>query len=108
MRVLAKHPGDNSLKLIRVFTWDPFKLSCLDLHSEGEMVLSLKRRMQCCSLIDYTPKRPYITLVIVFAFINLLWRHVVRRTYVSVSELGFFIHHSSQAKITYLHIAIGI
>jgi hypothetical protein len=108
MRILGKHPSYDSLKLFRIAGRDTVKCACLDFHGKTEMVLRLKRWSECCQFVNDAPERPNVTLLVVFGVIDLLWAHIVRGANMSVRELRLSIHHSGQAKVSYLDVAVCI
>ena len=108
MRILGKHPSYDSLELFRIAGRDTVKGACLDFHGKAEMILGLKRWFESCQLVNDAPKRPNVTLLIVLGVVDLLWAHIVRRANMSVSKLRFAIHHSGQAKVSYLHVAVCV
>lgn len=64
--------------------------------------------MQGSHLINDAAKGPDIRLLIVLRFVYLFRAHVIRCAYMCVGKLRLLVHHTCEAKVTDLHIAIRI
>ena len=60
----------------------------------------MKRWAEGCHLIDYTTKRPDITLFIILALFYLFWTHVERGTYIGLGILGLVTNGFSESEVT--------
>lgn len=57
-----------------------------------------------CHLIDDTSCTPDVALFVVLLIVNLLWRHIVWGTDMSIGEDGVLIHDSGEPEITKLDV----
>ena len=91
---LLQHGLNDAPKFIREVNRDAFVLTFFDLKGESELVLSLERWSECRHFISQAAQAPYVALLIVLLFVDLLRAHVVRCANVGLSIHRTIVKHS--------------
>lgn len=106
--VALQAPVDDALhfgaELLRNLLVNPL----LDLHCQGQVILSCEWRHQGAHLIEQAATGPDVRFLIVPVLVDQFWTHVVWSAYRRVGEFTLLAHHSSEPEVTELHITSGI
>lgn len=100
LRVNLKHVFDQLLEVLRKSERNAFELSPRDFLCQCKWICSFKRPSERGNLIKNTSCRPNIRLLIVSAFLNLLWTHVVRCTNIGLCEFRMLSKFPAESEIS--------
>lgn len=104
----VQHPADDAVELFGVAGRDPLEFAFLDFDCQGHRVQRLEGWVEGAELVYNTTKRPNVTLLIVLLVMNLLRRHIIRRSDVRERELGFIIKNPRKSKVSQLDVAVQV
>ncbi len=111
-RVLQQHVADEVTQILGVAFGHWRKVSPHDFHSQRLNVIGFKWPPLVAHFVQDTPKGPDVRLVRVRLVIVLLWRHVIRRADVGLSQVPDMVQdladtEISQPDVSFEHEDVG-